>query len=180
MIERLWVQILAGMAGEFSSPELTLCADSYSVSVPPPCYCSGTWKTLVILPKVQVAARLATVDWSWPKKSGVSMRKLISTFKWFSKRGPGREWMVQPSPPNPHKWGKSNHHHQYYLGKANQIIHKGYSLNKVPHLNYNVWLSVVSFTVLCTKLFHSFWSKLPLQDTWSLPPRRPSWLRQTN
>ena len=29
-------------AGEFSSPELTLCADSYSVSVPPPCYHSGT------------------------------------------------------------------------------------------------------------------------------------------
>ena len=26
----------AGAAGEFSSPELTLCADSYSVSVPPP------------------------------------------------------------------------------------------------------------------------------------------------
>ena len=25
-------------AGEFSSPELTLCADTYSVSVPPPCY----------------------------------------------------------------------------------------------------------------------------------------------
>ena len=26
----------------FFSPELTLCADSYSVSVPPPCYHSGT------------------------------------------------------------------------------------------------------------------------------------------
>ena len=36
MIERLRVQILAGAAGEFSSPELTLCADSYSVSVPQP------------------------------------------------------------------------------------------------------------------------------------------------
>ena len=39
MIERLWVRILAEAAGEFSSPESTLCADSYSVSVhpsPPP------------------------------------------------------------------------------------------------------------------------------------------------
>ena len=37
MIERLRVQISAEAAGEFSSPGLTLCADSYSVSVPPPC-----------------------------------------------------------------------------------------------------------------------------------------------
>ena len=44
MIERLRVQILAGAVGEFSSPESTLCADSYSVSVPPPCYRSGTLK----------------------------------------------------------------------------------------------------------------------------------------
>ena len=29
---------VGGAAGEFSSPELTLCADSYLVSVPPPCY----------------------------------------------------------------------------------------------------------------------------------------------
>ena len=29
------LQTLAGEAGEFSSPELTLCAESYSVSVPP-------------------------------------------------------------------------------------------------------------------------------------------------
>ena len=36
LIERLRVWILAGAAGEFSSPELTLCADPYSVSVPPP------------------------------------------------------------------------------------------------------------------------------------------------
>ena len=55
MIERLRVRVPAGAAGEFSSPELTLCADSFSVSVPPPCYRSGTYKTLVILPKVQVA-----------------------------------------------------------------------------------------------------------------------------
>ena len=26
----------------FSSPELALCVDSYSMSVPPPCYRSGT------------------------------------------------------------------------------------------------------------------------------------------
>ena len=37
MIERLRLRILAEAAGEFSSPESTLCADSYSVSVPPPC-----------------------------------------------------------------------------------------------------------------------------------------------
>ena len=36
MIERLRVRIPDGAAGEFSSPELTLCADSSSVSVPPP------------------------------------------------------------------------------------------------------------------------------------------------
>ena len=35
--------------------ESTLCADSYSVSVPPSCYRSRMLKTLVILPKVQVA-----------------------------------------------------------------------------------------------------------------------------
>ena len=39
VIERLRVRI---PAGEFSSPEFTLCADSYSVSVPPSCYRSGT------------------------------------------------------------------------------------------------------------------------------------------
>ena len=34
--------IPAGTAGEVSSPESTLCADSYSVSGSPPCYRSGT------------------------------------------------------------------------------------------------------------------------------------------
>ena len=42
MTERLWVWIPAGVVGEFSSPELNLCADSYSLSIPPQCYCSGT------------------------------------------------------------------------------------------------------------------------------------------
>ena len=42
VIERLQVRIPAGAAGEFSSPESTLCADSYSVSVPLACYRSGT------------------------------------------------------------------------------------------------------------------------------------------
>ena len=37
MIERLRARIPAGAAGEFSSPESTLCADFYSVSVLPPC-----------------------------------------------------------------------------------------------------------------------------------------------
>ena len=36
MIEGLRVRIPTGAAGEFSSPELTLCADSNSVSVPHP------------------------------------------------------------------------------------------------------------------------------------------------
>ena len=58
MIERLRVRIPAEAAGEFSSPELTLSADFYSVSVPAPCYRSGTKNNNnkpVILPKVQVA-----------------------------------------------------------------------------------------------------------------------------
>ena len=42
VIERFRVRIPAGGAGEFPSPELTLCADSYLVSVPPPSYRSGT------------------------------------------------------------------------------------------------------------------------------------------
>ena len=50
IIKILWVGILVGAAGEFSSPELTLCANSYSVSTPPPCYHSGTLKTSVIVP----------------------------------------------------------------------------------------------------------------------------------
>ena len=41
-IERLRVRVSAGAAGEFYSRGLTSCADSYSVSVPPPCYRSGT------------------------------------------------------------------------------------------------------------------------------------------
>ena len=36
VIERLWVRISEGAAGDFSSPESTLCADSYWVSVPTP------------------------------------------------------------------------------------------------------------------------------------------------
>ena len=35
MMERLRVRIWAEVAGEFSSPEFTLRADSYSVPVPP-------------------------------------------------------------------------------------------------------------------------------------------------
>ena len=42
VIERLRVRIPAGAAREFSSPELPLCAYSYSVSVPTPCYRNGT------------------------------------------------------------------------------------------------------------------------------------------
>ena len=35
MIERLRVRVPAGATGEFSSPDLTLCDDFYSVSIPP-------------------------------------------------------------------------------------------------------------------------------------------------
>ena len=42
VIEMLRVRIPAGAAGEFSSPEPTLCADSFSVSLQLPCYRSGT------------------------------------------------------------------------------------------------------------------------------------------
>ena len=44
----------AEAAGEFSSPESTLCADSYLVSVPLPCFRSGTQKIPDIQPKGQV------------------------------------------------------------------------------------------------------------------------------
>ena len=55
VIERLRVRIPAVVVGEFSSPESTLCADSYSMSIPPLSYRSGTQKTPVILSKLQVA-----------------------------------------------------------------------------------------------------------------------------
>ena len=42
VVERLRVLVPAGAARKFSSPELTFCADSYSVSIPIPCYRSGT------------------------------------------------------------------------------------------------------------------------------------------
>ena len=52
----------------------------YLVSVPPPCYGSGTLKTPVILPKVQVAGHTYTRMWTDPGlKSGISVRELIST-----------------------------------------------------------------------------------------------------
>ena len=51
MTEKLRVRIPAGAAVEFSSVDLTLCVDSYSMSDPPQCYRSGTQKTPVFLPK---------------------------------------------------------------------------------------------------------------------------------
>ena len=56
MAERLPVRIPAEAAREFSSPELTLCADSYAVSVPTPLLLQWHVKDpKVILPQVQVA-----------------------------------------------------------------------------------------------------------------------------
>ena len=43
-MERLRVRVPAGTSGEFSSSELTFCADFYSVSVPPDYYRSGNVK----------------------------------------------------------------------------------------------------------------------------------------
>ena len=123
MIERLWVRILAGAAGEFSSPELTLfavCRLLFSVHSTPVLL---QWhkKTLVIVPKVQVAGYtetrihplpnqvwmgwlchrpgiewLAEPQWTDPCiKSGISLGKLISTSK-KRERGKkaraGNEW----------------------------------------------------------------------------------------
>ena len=71
MIERLLVHIPAGVMGEFSSPELTLFADAYSVSVPPPCYSSGMSKTPVTLRKVQMVGYLKTNIHLRPTEVGV-------------------------------------------------------------------------------------------------------------
>ena len=46
----------------FSFSELSLRAVSYSVSVPPPCYRSGTYKTPAILPKVHILQYACTLD----------------------------------------------------------------------------------------------------------------------
>ena len=155
MIERLRVRIPAGATREFSTPDLTLCADSYSVSVPPPCYDSGTQKIPVILPKVQVAgytleptksewadyaavqaqcwnlfvngltrsllgiirpqsSQLSEPLWSDPGiKSGISVRKLMSTSKQLQQKAQaGNKWpyILQ----NPRKRGKSHHHHHHH------------------------------------------------------------------
>ena len=59
MIERSQVRVLAGAVGEFSSPELTFCADSYSVSVPP-CVTTVACTSPVILPKMQVVGYIKT------------------------------------------------------------------------------------------------------------------------
>ena len=68
MIKRLRVWNLAGVAEEFSSPDLTWCADSYLVSVLPWCYNSGRSKTPVILTKVQVAGHTYICIHPWPKE----------------------------------------------------------------------------------------------------------------
>ena len=109
MIERLGVRIPAGAAGEFSSPELTLCADFDSVSVPPPCYRNGTTRGGLTIPLSRhsvgtcpetsshatcqgtliwpQSSRLAEPLWTDPAlKGGISVRELISTQKKKKKR----------------------------------------------------------------------------------------------
>ena len=73
MIGRLRVRFPAGAAGEWSSLELTLYADSYSVSVSPPSYHSGMQKTPVILPKVQVAYTLDPTKSEWADYAAVQV-----------------------------------------------------------------------------------------------------------
>ena len=55
MIARLQVRIPAGAEEEFSSPELTLCADCHLVSVPTCIAAVACKRPQSILPKVQVA-----------------------------------------------------------------------------------------------------------------------------
>ena len=71
-------RIPAEAAGDFSSPESTLCADSYSVSVPPP----------PVLPQWHVkdpchSAKSAggRLHLNTHIKIGISLRELISTLK---------------------------------------------------------------------------------------------------
>ena len=60
MIEKLRVRIPAGAAEEFSSPELTLRADSRSLSVPPPVLPQWHVKDPGHSAKVQVAGYTKT------------------------------------------------------------------------------------------------------------------------
>ena len=55
VIERLRVRILAVAVGEFSSPELTFCAHSYSVSVQP--RVTAVARNMVILPNTMVTPK---------------------------------------------------------------------------------------------------------------------------
>ena len=74
MIERLRVRIPTGAAGEFSSPELTLCDDTYSVSVPLLYYHAGMLKTPVILPSVGVRLHINRhISLTQQSQSGLTM-----------------------------------------------------------------------------------------------------------
>ena len=55
MIERSQVQVLAGVAGEFSSPGSTFCADSYFAICSTPVLLQWHVKDHSYLSKVQVA-----------------------------------------------------------------------------------------------------------------------------
>ena len=134
MIERLRVRIPAGETEEFSSPELTLCADSYSVSVPPRvtaalrkdpwpnevemgwlCRCPGiVWEPIRKRAHTQlvrkhsvtvVSARWATVDWSWPKE----WNKCAGANLHF-RRGMNCRTFSH----NPRMRGRSYHHHHHH------------------------------------------------------------------
>ena len=57
---------------ESNSPESTLCADFQSVSVPHPCYRSGSWKTQAIDSAKSAGGRLHLNTYTlWPNEVGV-------------------------------------------------------------------------------------------------------------
>ena len=93
VIKESRVRFLADSAWEFSSPELTFCADSYWVSIPAPCYRSGTLKTPVKstgdslhLNTYALSYNEVGVRWlCWPGIECESIRKISShaTRQWI-------------------------------------------------------------------------------------------------
>ena len=72
MIKRLWVRIMVGVAGKFSSSESTLCADSHSLSILPPVttvahkrpqsFCQKCWWQ--VTPKHAYTLDPSKLDWA--------------------------------------------------------------------------------------------------------------------
>ena len=119
MIERLRVRIPARAAGEFSSPGSTLCADSYSVSVPH-----------LVLPQWHVkdpgySAKCTSgrfhlnthTPLTHRSRSGLTMplsRHSVGTYHHFTKKKARREMICRRFSQNPRTRGKSHHHHHHH------------------------------------------------------------------